>query len=245
MTFLNKCGKTLGNFRSKAAAYLAKLRTKEKKHTNPMAKNSNIPMISDERNRGLAMLEASFSFPIVLMLIFFMLEMLRVNTVKTALETIATETLVDFAVSKKTTDFAATINKYKPAYIKAESIKYYFAIYENFDQMCAESPFGSEDIYWPGSAGLSSGVYLPSRGDDFLARKNDLVLTDRTKPETNAFPDGLNNKVFVLTFVCDFSFSSSFVGKMFAGGSNAKGLPPEETKFVLFSRRVGVCSCGS
>jgi hypothetical protein len=202
-----------------------------------------------KKHKGLAVLEAALTLPVVMMMIFFILEMIKVSLLKNALDSIALEATLDFIVFRNTNNFDAIIEKHKPMFVDREKIRYYFAIYADLETMCATPPFGNEDIYWPDNNGEKGSIYLG--GTQFVPRVNDLKLLNYTIPEdgfnVELLPDDkksvtLKNRLFVLTVVCDYNFSSDMVGQMFAGGSNCRGLPEGEKKFMQWSRGVGICN---
>ena len=204
------------------------------------------------KKTGVAALEASLTLPVILMMIFFMIEMMKVNNTRTAMDSIALEATLHFVANKNTDDFENIIKKYKPTYVADENITYYFAVYESLEKMCSVTPFGNEEIFWPlnDSSHDPKESFIDSDGDsEFLARNTTpasghIVLTNYKTPETsfnriNPPPkDSLIGKAFVLTFVCNYEFSSGFVGRLFVGGSNTK----DKTKFLIWGRGVGICN---
>jgi hypothetical protein len=168
---------------------------------------------------------------------------------KNALDTISLEATLDFIVFRNTNNFDAIIEKYKPMFVSRDRIKYYFAVYESLETMCAAAPFGSEDIYWPDDNGKKGTIYLGN--EQFVQRTNDLPLLNYSMPESGFSVEllkdsqktiTLKNRLFVLTVVCDYNFSSDMIGQMFAGGSNCRGVSDGSKKFLLWSRGVGVCN---
>jgi hypothetical protein len=208
-----------------------------------------------KESRGIGVIETALTLPVVCYLIFFILEAIKVNDLKTALDSIAEEAIFDFIISKNTNNFAAIIRKYKPAYIPDANVAYYFDIYPDLATMCGTSPYGGEEIFWPNVNGVNTTKtynddnYISTTGGAFIARPTSaaisLTLTNYKKPEsdfdiskTNANFKTLSGKAVVLTVVCDYVFSSAMVKILFSGGSNTKG----KKKFLLWARGVGVCS---
>jgi hypothetical protein len=198
--------------------------------------------ILKDNNSGIAAMEASLTLPVILMLIFFMFELLKVNNTRTALDSMALEATLDFVVNKSTTNFPAIVKKYSPVYIQEGDIKYYFAVYSDLNTMCKDSPFGSEEVFWLENTDVAMPTtptaYLDSdKSGTFLKRTGDKTgTTNITTPGLQ--PAGLIGNAFVLTFVCKFVFSSDFVKKLFAGGTNTAG-----TKhFLIWGRGVGICN---
>jgi hypothetical protein len=180
------------------------------------------------------------------------LEAVKINDLKTALDSMAEEAIFDFIASKNTNNFSAIIAKYKPAYVPNENITYYFDIYPDLVVMCGTTPYGGEEIFWPSVSGANvtktyvDDNYISTTGGAFIQRSNvSLTLTNYKKPESdfdiNKTTDNfktLSGKAVVLTVVCDYVFSSAMVKILFSGGSNTKG----KKKFLLWARGVGVCS---
>ncbi len=201
---------------------------------------------------GIAVLEASLTLPVVLMMIFFIIEMMKVNNTRTAMDSMALEASLDFVSNKNTNNFNDIIKKYKPSYIEDSNIKYYFAVYESLDKMCAITPFGSEEVFWPSADNsyAPGNTFVDSDGNsahlarNITATSGHIALTNYRTPETsfsssNSSPkDTLIGRAFVLTFVCDYKFSSGFVGQLFVGGANTK----DKSKFLIWGRGVGICN---
>lgn len=200
---------------------------------------------------GLTALEISLTLPVLLILIFFIIELIRINNTRTALDTIALEAVLEFIATKNTNKFEDIIEKHKPLAIPRNNIKYYFTIYSSLDNMCATAPYGSEEVFWP-----NSNVYSPTEakktyvdsnkdnnffGRDTAGSNGYIALSNQAEPFTTSSIDSIykiSSKVFVLTFVCDFKFSSEFVKKLFAGGSNTV----DKARFLVWGRGVGICN---
>jgi hypothetical protein len=198
--------------------------------------------------QGIGAIETVLTLPVICYLIFFILETMKINDLKTALDSIVEEAVFDFIASKNTANFSAIIAKYKPAYIPSANITYYFDIYPNLATMCGKSPYGGEEIFWPqGSSNLTfdNDDYISTTGGAFIERSSEsLPLTNYKEPESDFSKTAepkfktLSGKAIVLTVVCDYVFSSAMVKILFSGGSNTKG----KKKFLLWARGVGVCT---
>lgn len=195
-----------------------------------------------KKHFGVAALEASLTLPVIVILIFFILEMMKVNNTRTAMDSMALEATLDFISNANTSNFATIIAKHKPRHLATSDIKYYFTIYNSLDEMCSKAPYGNEEVYWPASNTYQSSTttYIDSNRDkSFYARQTSgtgyITLSDTSKPENTI--SNFSGKVFVLTFVCDYKFSSAFVKKLFAGGSNVV----DGTRFLIWGRGVGIC----
>jgi hypothetical protein len=189
-------------------------------------------------------MEVALTFPILCNLIFFMLELIKINDVRISVEAAATEIAFEFMASKKTSNIQSLINKYKPIFIKDDEITWYFDVYSSLRDMSsntAQSYVG--EVVWPGT-GQNSGSYSGS----------DYVDTDRSggfsqgggagrisftdyKMLTSSPSVDLSGKAFVVTVVCNYPFNSDFLKRLFGGGRNTAG-----GKFLLWGRSVGVCS---
>lgn len=203
-----------------------------------------------DKSSGLAALEAALTFPVLLMVIFFIIELIRINNTRTAMDSMALEAILEFIATKSTTNFETIITKHKPAAIPRDNIKYYFTVYESLEKMCATDPYGSEEVFWPAGdvydASAKTAYVDSNRDKSFFERDSTsgnngyISLTSHTDPLTTSSIDSaskISGKAFVLTFVCDFKFSSAFVKKLFAGGSNTV----DKERFLIWGRGVGVC----
>lgn len=194
---------------------------------------------------GVAAMEASLTIPIIFSLIFFTLELIKLNNVRTAMDSMALEATMEFIARKSVSNFASIIKKHKPMLIPESNIKYYFTVYNSLEKMCSVPPYGSEEVFWPNTTTYSvSNTFLDSNGDgSFLSRNTTngyIALNNQFDPLTTASISTdrkISGKAFVLTFVCDFNFSCDFVKKLFAGGSNTV----DGKKFLIWGRGVGIC----
>ena len=210
----------------------------------------SIRKLIKDKYSGLAALEVALTLPVLLMLIFFIIELIRINNTRTAMDSMALEAVLEFIATKSTTKFETIITKHKPAEIPRDNIKYYFTVYDSLESMCATDPYGSEEVFWPSSdiynADEAKKAYVDSNRDtnffqrDTSSNSGYISLDSHTNPLTTSSINSvykISGKAFVLTFVCDFKFSSDFVKKLFAGGSNTV----DKKKFLIWGRGVGVC----
>lgn len=210
----------------------------------------SIRKLIKDKYSGLAALEVALTLPVLLMLIFFIIELIRINNTRTAMDSMALEAVLEFIATKSTTKFETIITKHKPAAIPRDNIKYYFTVYDSLESMCATDPYGSEEVFWPSSdiynADEAKKAYVDSNRDtnffqrDTSSNSGYISLNSHTNPLTTSSINSvykISGKAFVLTFVCDFKFSSDFVKKLFAGGSNTV----DKKKFLIWGRGVGVC----
>ena len=166
------------------------------------------------------------------------------------MDSMALEAVLEFIATKSTTKFETIITKHKPAAIPRDNIKYYFTVYDSLESMCATDPYGSEEVFWPSSdiynADEAKKAYVDSNRDtnffqrDTSSNSGYISLDSHTNPLTTSSINSvykISGKAFVLTFVCDFKFSSDFVKKLFAGGSNTV----DKKKFLIWGRGVGAC----
>lgn len=210
----------------------------------------SIRKLIKDKYSGLAALEVALTLPVLLMLIFFIIELIRINNTRTAMDSMALEAVLEFIATKSTKKFETIITKHKPAAIPRDNIKYYFTVYDSLESMCATDPYGSEEVFWPSSdiynADEAKKAYVDSNRDtnffqrDTSSNSGYISLDSHTNPLTTSSINSvykISGKAFVLTFVCDFKFSSDFVKKLFAGGSNTV----DKKKFLIWGRGVGVC----
>ena len=227
---------------------------------SPSKKSSLLHRIK-KRTSGAAALEATLTIPVMVMIIFFTLELMKVNNARAALDSMAIEATMNFIATKSIRNFDSIIEKYRSMNVSKNNIKYYFAIYETLDLMCAVPPFGNEEIYWPSGTVHEpttasfididrNGVFRgrarhPSDNENTDLTNGYLSLSNHERPEDDFDPAAatdvrktLRGKVFVLTFVCDYKFSSDFIRTLFAGGSNTH----DGKHFLIWGRGVGVCN---
>jgi hypothetical protein len=194
---------------------------------------------------GNAIVETALTLPAVCTLIFFTLELMKINLAKTAIETITAETTFSFIRKGKTEDFEYVIEKYRPTFIPRERIRYWFRFYSSIEQMCSVSPYGGEDIAWPLPTCTDvTGIFIDSMGTGtFLRAAGHINESEAANMlSSNETPPPSSGKAFVLTFVCDYRFSSALIKPFFSGGYNTQYVNNEDEtkKYLLWGRGVGI-----
>lgn len=213
-------------------------------------------------------MEAALTLPVICYLVFFLLELTRINIAQAALDAITEECTFEFIATGNTKNFANIIEKYCPKFIiNKTNLRYWIRLYvkngttEGLAYMCAASPYGGEEIFWPNNV-LGEHEDTP----DYLDVDNTNV--SETNPSgilwaTNYYGYAANGGIdgnvkqtiegylggteeipagtaFVLTFVIDYPFSSSFVKMLYSGGSNTKRGSNKGNKYLLWGRGVGI-----
>lgn len=207
----------------------------------------------EKKDLGSSVLEFALTFPVVIYLIFFIIEILRLKDVQTSVDSIAEECATQFMVSKSTTlpssdtdgamNFDKIIDKYLPKYIPRKDLTYYFTIFESPKALYENT--SNIAVYWPvsestavansGEVIRNSGVESPNGTVELKNYKRPELGFSQDKKDKNIL---LTRKAFVLTVVLRYTFSSAFVGKLFAGGSNVENSPDT---FLVWSRATGIC----
>lgn len=213
------------------------------------------------KSAGTTVLETALTLPIILYLIFFCIEIIKIKDVQTALDSIATEAAIQFMSSLHTDigrdvetpgnqdGIQGIIEKYRPKYIRSGDINYYFVFFNNDNseksqgkgaqnQTTVSGPYMPTEniaVYWPASDNAQtaqSAWKIVGSGSE----KSGISLSNYKMPEnSNGFL--VSGKKFILTFVVKYNFSSSFVGKLFGGGTNTEN----RSGYLLWSRSVGIC----
>ncbi|MDR1236475.1 MAG: pilus assembly protein [Holosporaceae bacterium] len=213
-------------------------------HSREIQTGGRSGVFTKKRRRGSVAMEVAITFPILCNLIFFMLELIKINDVRISVEAAATEIAFEFMASKNTAKIQPLINKYKPIFIRENEITWYFDVYDSLEEMSkntAQSYVG--EVIWPGD-NQNSGSYS---GSDYVDTDRNggfsqgggtgrISFTDY-KMLTSSPSVDFSGKAFVVTVVCDYPFNSDFLKRLFGGGRNTPG-----SKFLLWGRSVGVCS---
>ena len=199
----------------------------------------NNPKFLRRKQAGALLIETAVTLPVILNLMFFAIEFMRINLAESAIDTIAEEVTYAFSIAKTsacgTDTIKKIINKHLPNFLTTNNICLYVRVYENATKLCEKSPYGGESIGVEKSSGvikiLTSGN--PLSGADYLdntstSPTNDLALSD--VPESG--------QAFVVTVTCRYPFSNGFTKMLFHGGVNAKN--SGATTFILWARGAGI-----
>lgn len=208
--------------------------------------------------KGAAVIETALTIPIVLYLIFFLIELLRIKDIQSALDAIAEECSVQFMFTKSTnagdasgsssgsattggitpSNFDTIIAKYKPKYISPEDITYYFTFFDTPKEMYENDK--NIAVYWPESENSTSpqdDMVIEGTSENNFSSKIMEQISNYKHPEKGLGDVTLNHRAFILTVVVRYRFTSAFVSKLFMGGSNTKS----KDGFLIWSRGVGFC----
>lgn len=210
-----------------------------------------------KKSKGSTLLEVCFTLPAVVCLMFFTIELMKINIVQDALQSMCEEATYfvishDYGSGAEITErLSSIIKKYRPSFVPTASVKWYFETYSDLDNMLSAPPYGGTSVaYHPAATWVSGATKFIPTNDTECPPKPDNSI------ETNTFLNGgglPNNRVFVLTFVCDYPFSSALVKSLFNSGSNTKiavasgGSEPRActsnplgTAYILWARGAGI-----
>jgi len=208
-----------------------------------------------KNHNGATVLEFTITLPIVVYLLFFLIEVWRLKTVQTAIDSIAQEFCISFMLTRSTTstnglngvgqsllNFDGIIKKYKPNYIDEKDISYYFTVFKDANELYINK--SNIPVYWPVSeASTSSNIILKSSiNQQDNQNSNQILLNNYKRPELGQVGEMadtffLRNTSFVVTVVLKYTFSSAFVAKLFGGGTNTSS----DNIFLIWSRGIGFC----
>lgn len=200
-----------------------------------------------KKRKGVVAMEVCFTLPVVVYLIFFTIELIRINITQDALQSICEETTyLTIAHNYETGPelvgkIDAIIEKYRPAFIPQKGpgytsamnpiIRWNYIGYKDIDIVLAQPPYGGDSITYPQyehSANVnhstpaysSSSQYIPTMEMQCVANPENYTVT---KAYLDAGGAGLPaNSVFTITITCNYPFSSSMVKMLFNGGVNTK-----------------------
>ena len=164
------------------------------------------------KKKGSMIIEAALCIPVIVYLIFFTFELIRIGVYQIAVDNMALKLAFEYSGLKSSTNFDQVIEKAKPSFFKSMK-DIYCRIYvaENLQDLLDSSKI-REDPSWSSSS--------PSI---------------RNIPDGSSFPTSSGCAIMV-TISYKFPFSSAFLKKLFAGGKNYGD------NFLLWGRSVNVCN---
>lgn len=114
-----------------------------------------------KRFKGVAILEAAMTLPIILSILFFALEFIRIELAQIAADAIARRCTMELMNSmdsekegvkeNRMKNFDKIIDELRPLGIPLKNIRFYIRLYPNISDMMNVSPYGGETIGWAGS----------------------------------------------------------------------------------------------
>lgn len=187
--------------------------------------------------------------PVVVYLIFFTIELIKINITQDALQSICEEaTYLTIAHDYSSgpdlvAKIDAIVEKYRPSFIPKKMsfpeyesgeyavIRWYYDTYTDLDEMLKNVPYGGSCIHYPKYntsylhatvhyMGITGNPYIPSMNMQYIPNPENFAFTSSALGNQN---DGLpSNRVFVITITCNYQFSNSIVKWLFNGGMNTK-----------------------
>ena len=149
------------------------------------------------KEKGTAVLEAALCIPVIMYMMFFTLEVLRVGVYQIAVDNMALKLAFEYSGLKSSTNFEKVIEDSKPAFFKSmKGIYCRIYIFPDLESL-VKSEKMNESPQW-------ENIATPS------IRYSDDMTSDTT-----------SGCAFMVTVSYKFPFSSEFIKKLFAGsGSN-------------------------
>lgn len=193
---------------------------------------------------GAAVLETALTLPLLLYLVFFIIEVLKIKDVQLSVDSMAMDLALEYSSSKSTINFDTIIAKYKPAYVQKKDLSYFFCVAKNLENLFKHDSYPIGALLTDAKLDIEPNEHIDGFGTNFPSTNGEMLikLDNYKKPESNIsknFADHnstLQGKAFMITVVCDYKFSSPLVRILFGGGSNTAG-----SKFLLWGRAVNIC----
>ena len=117
--------------------------------------------------------------PIVVNIILFGLELVKIYLTQTAIDTICKECTFSLITVGKVSEFDRIFQKHLPGFCKIGRAKYYCRVYEDIAKMMSVSPYGGERICYPDTNIDNSEMTLPNTSalhDNFGIGKASILL---------------------------------------------------------------------
>ena len=109
-----------------------------------------------KKSTGVAILETALTLPIVLYIVFFAIELVRIGLAQAAVDAITKECTFSLMAKGNVNDFDNIFQKYRPLGIPIGYFRYYIRVYQNFHTndnkgVMDLTPYGGESIAWIGA----------------------------------------------------------------------------------------------
>ena len=114
-----------------------------------------------KKSTGTAILETALTLPVVLYIIFFSIELIRISLAQVAVDAITKECTFSLMAKGNCSDFDTIINKYRPWGIPIGNFRYYIYLYKHMTSPDGGTTKGVMDVYPYG------GSHICWIGDDF------------------------------------------------------------------------------
>jgi len=211
-----------------------------------------------KKSTGTAILETVITLPIISYMVFFSIELIRIGQAQAAVDAITKEFTFYLMAKGKIvqSEVDGIFQKHKPAGIPIGHFRYIIHMYANFHTddgkgVMDVSPYGGVNIEWLGqdynsptpnqSPTQRASTASYGRGNEgnqatllkYQAGGVKNYADSKTLLEGNGSSSGY---IFVLTVALNFPFSSSFVKKLFNGGTNTN----RTGVYILWARGSGI-----
>lgn len=176
---------------------------------------------------GSTMVETALCLPMLLYMIFFIMEIIRISILQIALDAVSIQATFEFSGSKNTKNFKAIINDTIPPFLRNGEIRTYIKIYPSVNAAVTGK---DGEITWTPDYGQS--VSWPSY---------DGQITKSIGVNDNLIP----GNAFELTVVCKYRFTSGFTAMLFGQGNTDTGTNTGKEKnnnLFIWSRACAVCN---
>ena len=210
-----------------------------------------------KKSTGTAILETALTLPVVLYIIFFSIELIRISLAQVAVDAITKELTFYLMANGKIEQgpVDAIFNKYRPWGIPIGNFRYNIRMYSKFHTdddkgLMDVSPYGGSTIYWVGedynspnpkqspTQRASWALYGQGSSGNQAALSKYQGSAGPTVSAKNLLEGDLPSSgyIFVLTVTLNFPFSSPFVKKLFGGGTNTN----RDGVYILWARGSGM-----
>lgn len=218
-----------------------------------------------KKSMGVAILETAITLPIVLYIVFFSIELVRIGLAQSAVDAIAKECTFSMMSKGNYSDFDSIFLKYKPWGIPIGYFRYHIRLFPHMTSpdggttkgVMDVSPYGGETICWYGTdyanpnPNITPTTQNPAGGTGGSSADNAALSKYQTAfCASSAYGEveyverqkllkgqkSASGYIFVLTVAVKFPFSSSFMAKLFNNGTNTN----KPGVYILWARGSGM-----